>query len=740
VEDDALLRGAGRYTADHAEGALVAVFVRSTVANARILALDLEAAREIPNVVSVLSMVELGEFLPREPAALDSIINSDGTTTEVPPRPALATDRLRFVGEPFALVIARTEAAARDGAEAVQMEFEELPSLATLSFKISTSATVHDTIPDNIGFDWQGGGKDKADAAFANARHRVAIRVRIPRILGAPLEPFACRASFDPDDQTWTLVTPSQGAHAIRRELADGYLNVPHDRLRVITPDVGGAFGIRIHSLPEQAVLLAATRLVGAPLIWRCDRAESNLCEPHARDFLVDAELALDAEGSFLALRADAFCNLGAYVHPGARATPTASFLFGLQGAYCMQAASLRMRGLYTNTVPTGPFRGAGQPEGTYVIERLIDRAARQIGQSARELRVRNVLKPSHLPYTTAASRHVIEDCDPEKVLRAAEAWLNSRPPIDEGKVSGASLALYIKVNGMGRQEHSEISVCAKTGTIRVTIGSQSNGQGHATTFRALVAERLGLDASRIQIVQGDTAAVKFGTGTGASSALGTTGAGVTRSCADLLKTALAAASVHFNVEQDEVYYDAGSLHVRGTNRFALLEDLAGNLPNGLWGRSEVGVNLTYTFGCHACRVTVDRETAEVKIVDYAAFDDLGPLQQPTIALGQIHGGITQGIAQALYELMHYDSEGAQPLTATFLDYQLARAADLPTPISEIAETPSIANDLGVRGAGEAGAVASMAVVVNAVDDALGGIDIDAPLRPSQLWHSLQQR
>ena len=392
---------------------------------------------------------------------------------------------------------------------------------------------------------------------------------------------------------------------------------------------------MQIHCLPEQAALLAAAKLLRRPVFWRSDRTETNLCEPHARDMLVDAELGVDADGRFLGLRAEASCNLGAYVHPGARATPTVSLMFGLQGAYRMRAVSLRMRGVYTSTTPTGPFRGAGQPEGTYVLERLIDIAARTIGIDPSELRARNALGVGDRAYA-AATGQLIDRCDAAAALRNAAEWLAARPVRQADRIPGRGLALYLKVNGMGRQEKARISVDPGDGTVTAFIGSQTNGQGHTTTFAALTAERLGLPLEQVRVIQGDTRLVAFGTGTGASSALGTTGTGISRSCADLLATARAMAADHLEVAPDALSYASGSLRAAGSNRFVTLRELAELSPDGLAGYSEVGVSLTYTVGCHACTVAIDPDTGEVEVTDYAAFDDLGPLLQPEIAYGQI--------------------------------------------------------------------------------------------------------
>ncbi len=708
-----MLRGAARYTAEHPGADMLhARFVRSTIAHARIAAVDLAPARAKPGVVAAFAAADLEAALPAVPAALDAITNRNGSDAPVPPRPALARDRVRFAGEAVALVVATTAAAAADGADAVCIDYEPLPAVTSLGQ--DGGVAIHPG--GNLGFDWQGGDPAAVAQAFAAAHHVAASSVAIPRILGLPLEPMSAVAGYDPASGRWTLVAPSQGAHAIRRELAAGYLGVA----------------------PEQAALLGAARVLGRTVSWQADRAESNLCEPHARDFRIDAELALDEHGRFLGLRALASCALGAYVHPGARATPTASLLFGLQGAYRMPCVSLSMRGWYTNTTPTGPFRGAGQPEGTFVLERLIDAAARELGLSPAELRGRNVLGPADFPYRSATGHHV-DSGNAAALLQQGETWLAVQPRDTQGGRlrCGVGLALYMKVNGMGRQERAEVVASAGCESVTVRIGSQSNGQGHATTFGAIAAARLGLPPEQIRVVQGDTGQVAFGTGTGASSALATTGAGVSRSAADLLCRARDAASRFLDANEDALAYAGGSFTLPGSNRFATLQQLAAAAGGELAGRSEAPVSLTFTLGCHACVVGVDPETGVVHVQRYAAFDDLGPLLQPAIAHGQLHGGIAQGLGQALLEAVSYDEAG-QPITASLLDYCLPRASDLPNLECRIAQTPSPATELGVRGAGEAGAIASMAAIVNAAEAALGGhCKLDAPLTPLAVWQAM---
>jgi len=734
IEDDRLLRGAGRYTSDGGTPALIAHFLRSPFGHARVDAIDLEPARQVPGVVAAYAAADLAAFLPGDAPLLDTVEEGQGFRRHVPRRPALAHDRVLFAGEALAVVLARTAHAAADGAEAALVNYADLPPAADIVAAASSPA-LHPGLPDNLGFDWQGGDRKLTDAVFANAAIRVSANVEVPRMHGLPLEPAGAHASYQAETGRWTLVAPTQGAHAFRRELAEAYLQVPLDRVRVVTPDVGGAFGLRIHTLPEHAVLLAAARAVGTDVSWSASRAESMLAEPHSRGLRVAAELALDANGIILALRAVSRCDLGAYVHPGSRSTPTASMLFGLQGPYRMRVISLQVQGYYTNTTPTGPFRGAGQPEGAYVLERMVELAASRCGLDPSELRRRNLLRPSDFPYRTC-SGHVVDSGDPAALLERTLAELGPAP---EG--AGAAVAMYMKMNGMGRSEKAEVEVRQGDGKVLVRIGSQSNGQGHETTFARLAAVRLGIPLDQVEVVQGDTDLVAYGTGTGASSALGTTGPGVQRSADDLLSRARVRASNLLGVKAGELTYTGGTFAAIEGNTNASLREIARDGAGPLIGRSDVGVTLSFTFGCHGCIVGVDPETAEPTVQRYVACDDLGQLVEPVIATGQVHGGIVQGIGQALLEAFRHDGDTAQPVTGTLMDYAVPRATNLPDLRTSFGCTASTNNQLGVRGAGEAGALCSMAVVANATAAALGLADeplLTAPLTPSRVWAAMQ--
>lgn len=733
TEDERLLTGTGNYTSDDRTPALVAHFLRSPFAHADITAIDLAPTRRMPGVVAAFSATDLAGLIPGDAPVVDAIQEGGGWTRHVPRRPALVRGRTLFAGEAIAVVVARTTHGAADGAEAALVEYADLPAVTGFE-AAGTAPPIHPGLPDNLGFRWQGGDPAATDAAFAAAAIRVSAIIEVPRIHGLPLEPTCARASYDSGSGRWTLVAPSQGAHAFRRELAESYLQVPSDRIRVVTPDVGGAFGLRIHALPEHAVLLAATRLVGSDVAWSATRAESMLSEPHSRGLTVSAELALDESGTILALRAVSRCDLGAYVHVGSRSTPTAGMLFGLQGPYRMRTVSVVVQGYYTNTTPTGPFRGAGQPEGTYVLERMIDIAAARHGFDPVALRRRNLLRASDFPYRTCTG-HVVDSGDPAALLDRTLADLGPA-----GAGSSAGIAMYMKVNGMGRSEKAEVEVHREDGKILVRIGSQSNGQGHETTFGRLAASRLDVTPDQVQVVQGDTDAIAHGTGTGASSALGTTGPGVDLSAKDLLRQARELASVHLGVPPDELTYGAGTFAAADGNRHVTLQELA--LGGSLVGRSDVGVTLSYTFGCHGCIVSADSDTGGSTIRRYVASDDLGRVLEPVIATGQVHGGVAQGIGQALLETFRHDADTAQPVSGTLMDYAVPRASDLPELLTSFAGTVSTANLLGVRGAGEAGALCSMAAVANATAAALGlagDSRLAAPMTAARTWEVLRK-
>lgn len=726
-EDAALLTGAARFTADLRQPQdVIAVFLRSQRAHADFSFSDLAVAREMPGVLGVFTHDDLLSLVPGYPDQLDNLTNADGSAATTAPRPVLAQGRVRFAGEAMALIVAESLHAAQDAAEMIGLDYEDRPVITDPADPEA-----------EVTLDWRGGDYLAVEAALAAGAHVVEARVRIPRLNVMPMEPAGARAEWDGDRYTLTL--PGQGAHTLRNELADHALCIPREKLRVVVPDVGGAFGARIHIIPEQAALLAAARLVGRPVLWTAERMEGMLCEPHARDFDLRAKLGLDEDGRFLALSIEGEAAAGAYVHPWSRPNPTVGFFQGALGPYRIAVATARIRVVLTNTAPTGPFRGAGEPEGCHLRETLIDAAARHLGIAPLALRKRNLLCADDLPLTLP-SGFTVDSGDPAAVLAALDALPRSGQPAPEGWPTGEATALYMKKNGVGRSEKAEFTL-ARDGRLRLGIGSQCNGQGHATTFANLAARSLGIDSGLIDVVQGDTDAIAFGTGTGGSSALGTTGTGVVHGCAALVDACRARAAVLWGTEPETLRYGAGVIADPRTNRSLSLSEIATETGEvKVIGASDPVQ--TFTFGAHAARVAVDPETGAVDVLDYRAADDLGPIQEPALARGQILGGIAQGLSQALMEAMRYDTNG-QPVSGSLMDYALPRAADLPEPRTTFVETRSQTTPLGIRGAGEAGAVPSMTVVVAAVNAALGltgAARLDPPLSPSRVWTAARSR
>jgi carbon-monoxide dehydrogenase large subunit len=723
------VRGTGRYTADLSlPGDAVALFVRADAAHAEIVRIDLDEARAMPGVLGVFHRQDLLSVAPGMPDQLDTLQNADGSPAPAPRRPILADTVIRFAGEAVALIVAETLAQALAAADAVVLEHKELP------------VVIDPQLSEDCVLDWAAGDRAKTDAAFAAAAHVVEVACRIPRLCAVPMEPAGARAEWHARDDSYTLTLPSQGAHTIRNEIADHCLRIDRGRLRVVTPDVGGAFGARIHIIPEQPALLAAARLVGRPVVWAATRIETMLAEPHARDFAVKARLALDADARFLAVDIDATVGVGAYVHPWSRPNSTVGFFQGVLGPYRLDTAAARVRCVQTNTTPIGPFRGAGEPEGCHVMETLVAEAATQLGLDPVELRRRNLLLREDFP-VTLPSGFTVDSGDPDAVLTRLTALVRPAPPPPfAGEMTGQALALYMKKNGVGRTERAEFRL-SSDGRLRIGIGSQCNGQGHATTFANLAARRLGIASDRIDIVQGDTHAIAHGTGTGGSSALGTTGTGVADGCDALIEEARSRAARLMGLPVAGVIYDAGVVRAITTNDSLSLAEIAAAEPMEVLGISDLVQ--TFTFGAHHATVAVDPDTGIVRVLRYVAIDDLGPVMEPALAEAQIVGGVAQGIAQAMAEAMVHDPSTGQPLTASFMDYAMQRASDICMIETEMVETPSLTTPLGVRGAGEAGAVPSMTVVVAAVNQALGlsGTSrIEPPLTPAKVWQAIEGR
>ncbi len=711
LEDARFLTGTGRYTDDVAPaGQAAAVVVRSPHAHARIRAIDVAAALPSPGVLGVFTAADLDADGIGDIPCKFQVKNRDGTRMPTPPRPVLARDRVRFVGEPVAFVVAETLDQARDAAERVEVDYAPLPAVTAMDDALAPGApAIHEGVAGNLLFDWEMGSGPDVAAAFARAARIVSLDLINNRLAPVTLEPRGVIA-FEEDGRL-TVTTGSQGSHTLREWLAEDVLHIPPERLRVISPDVGGGFGMRLFLYPEHALIPWAARRLGRPVRWIGERSESFLTDCHGRDHQSRAELALDGDGRFLALRVSTLANVGAALSQYGAFIPTHAGTGMLPGVYAIPALYARVRGVLTNTAPVDAYRGAGRPEAAYLIERLVDRAARAMGLPPDEIRRRNFIPPEAMPHRTAGGK-TYDSGDFARVLDAAllrSDWagfpVRRAEAVSRGKLRGIGLATYIETSGGSDGETAEIRVGTE-GKVTVLIGTQSTGQGHETAYAQMAAEGLGIPIERVEVHQGDTDRVATGGGTGASRSLPVGGA------------ALAMAV-------DALIAQGGAAR-EGASAKATFTPTASTYPNG----------------CHVSEVEVDPETGAVALIAHTIVDDVGVTVNPLLLEGQIVGGAVQAIGQALFEEVVYDRESGQLPTGSLIDYALPRAADVPVFRFSTLNTPCRTNPLGIKGAGEAGTIGAAPAVINALLDALSplGVDrIDMPATPLRVWQSIQE-
>jgi len=759
TEDPRLLRGEGRYAADFfLPQTAHAVFVRSPHAHARIVSIDLRAARQMPGVIAVLTGDDwvkegFGDAPPGYPRS-----RRDGSPLFQPPRPALVPDRARVVGDPVAMVVAETVDAAKDAAERVIVDYAPLPALVDPTRARGPHAPVlHEQCPDNESFFFVAGDAAAVDAGFAKAAHVTRLRLRINRVTANTMEPRACLGHYAPAEARYTLYGGTQRAWGLRHNLAKHIFNVPEHKVRVVTGDVGGSFGMKTGSYPEYLACLWAAARIGRPVKWVCERSEGHLSDSHDRDQATEAALALDAEGRFLAMRFDNVCSVGAYLGAGAPVSPS-NHLGGLAGLYSTPAIYVEASAVFTNTAPIGPYRGAGRPEATYVLERLIDNAARVMGIDRAEIRRRNLIPPSAMPFKTGLT--FTYDCgeferNMNQALATADyAGFEARraASLARGRLRGIGIANFVEQTGHAEGEVVSLKFDA-SGCLTVAAGSIPQGQGHETMYKVILSDRLGLDADDIRVVTGDTDAVPYGWGTysSRSAALGS-GAAVVAANKVVEKARHTAAHLLEAAEAD-VEFHAGTFRVAGTDRAIGLQDVARATfdPRRLAPGVEFGLFETAVFhphppaptfpnGCQVCEVEIDPETGCAEILRYCVVDDVGTVINKLTLEGQIHGGIGQGVGQAFSEAMIYDENG-QLLTGSFLDYGMPRADDMCSFECANNPVPTKRNPLGVKGAGEAGNVGALACIMNAVVDALAPLGIthvDMPATPEKLWRAIR--
>ena len=748
IEDAALVQGAGRYTDDFdLPGAAHAYVLRSPHAHAKILGIDAAAARAAPGVLAILTAEDAAADSLGDIPCLVPVTNIDGTQRADTPRPVLARGRVRHVGDPVALLVAETLAQAKDAAELIAIEYEPLPAVVDTRGATQAGAPrVWDHIADNLCFDI-GAGTDKAvvDAAISSAALVTRIELVNNRVIANPIEPRAALADFDAASGRSTLYTPSQGPHVIHGQVTEAVLKIGKEQLRVISGNVGGAFGMKIFLHPEQPLVVWASRRLKRAVRWTADRSESFVADVQGRDNYSVAELALDADARFLALRVTTYANMGAYLSNYAPFIPQLAVPM-LSGVYRIPAIYANIKGVVSNTVPVDAYRGAGRPEAIYLVERIVDLAARELGLSPDELRRRNFVTPADMPYQTPVESRY-DSGDFAAVMAAAMEkadWAGFEARRDaarrRGKLRGIGLAMYIERCGGGEGDTVILKV-DPAGSVTLLSGMQDNGQGHITTFVQLLSDRLGLDASKIRVVQGDTDVVPSGL-TGGSRFLAIGGVAAMGAADEVIAQGKDAAAGLLEAAAADIEYRDGEYRIAGTDRAVTLFQAA-QVTNGLHAEHTRNPEaFTYPNGCHICELDIDADTGETRIERYSIVDDFGRAINPLLLEGQVHGGTVQGIGQALLELGLYDAESGQLLTGSFMDYAMPRADDVPAFDCSFLHTPCASNPLGVKGAGEAGAVGAPPAVINAVVDALhartGMKHIDMPATREKLWRALR--
>jgi aerobic carbon-monoxide dehydrogenase large subunit len=761
LEDDPLVRGLGRYAADAPlTGQTYAYFVRSSHAFADIRSIDTDAAKAVPGVLAVLTAADMegiGNISQHPPLA-----GRGGQKLIIPHRPALAGKTVRHVGEAVAVVVAETLTAAQDGAEAVVVDYEERTPVVDLREAVRDGAPqIWPEAPSNIAVDWPGLAKDpdanaqEVDRIIASAKHVARVSLVHQRILVQSMEPRGATASYDPADESYFLRCCSQSARALRDGLAP-ILGVPNPRLRVVTEDVGGAFGLKTGPYPEYLAILVAARKIGRPVHWMSNRAEAFLSDNHARDAYSDVELALDERGKFLALRVRHLGSMGAFIGAVGANIQTVNLTRCLPGMYDIPLIDIAVRCVFTNTTTTAPYRGAGRPEANFILERVIDEAARMTGIDPIKLRRRNLIKSSAMPYKTAVGT-TIDSGEFETVLDKALALadhdgfkLRRREAAKRGKYRGFGISCMLEHAGGFPLEGTALSFPGGEHLV-LGLNVQSTGQGHATVFNPMVAERLGIKPEQIEHRHGDSAMEIAGYASVGSRSAMTVSHALIKTVEALLTKGKAIAANVLETAETDIEYRNGRFGVVGTDRSITLFDLAerakemkkrGEIPEDLDTKVNAETPLTFPNGCHIAEVEIDPKTGEMALVAYAAVDDCGRPLNTMIVEGQTHGSIAQGLGQAMLENAIYDSSGGQLVTGSFMDYAMPRASDMPAFKDAIHSVPATTNPLGVKGAGEAGTTAAIAAVMNAIADAIpggAGAHLDMPATPEKLWHACQK-
>ena len=761
-EDFRFLTGQGTYIDDISlDGLTHAAFLRSPHAHATIDGIDTSGAEALSGVLAVVTGADWkAEGFGPIPTKSPVRENRDGTPMSEPPRHCMALGRARYVGEIVAMVVAETENIAREALDLIDVDYGMLDAVTDPLRTLADGAPlIWDDIENNLCIDFGLGDEDATNAAFSDAEHVISLDVVNNRVTAVPIEPRGAIASYDADTASFLLYNASQNIHANRDIFAEKVLNIPAEKLHHVAPDVGGGFGVKNGAYPEPALILYAARKLGRPVKWINDRAESFLSDTHGRDQVSKVELALDGDGTFRALRTDTIGNLGAYCATIGPFTPTGGSARTQGGAYAFEAMYYRARAVFTNTAPMDPYRGAGRPEASFQIERIVELAARTLGFDPVELRRKNLIPPDALPLKTAMGLDV--DCGDFPVVFERTLALTDRAGFTAraeksrkaGLRLGFAIAPYLECTGGGPKEYAGVTFEAD-GSATLALGSHSTGMGHETAMPQILAAELGIPFEAISFIQADTDATPIGGGHGGSRSLEVGGSAVRQAAGEIIEKGTALAAHILECDSGDVRFEDGRFSAPSTNTSLSMTEVikasfdAERLPDGMEPGSlntgstfERGV-ISIPNGCHAAEVEVDPETGSIRVVGYWVVDDFGTIINPMLADGQVMGGVAQGLGQALFEQVVYDDEIGQLMTGSLVDYALPRADDMPDMVIEYYEdAPTAKNLLGVKGAGEAGCVGAPPAIVNAVLDALseyGVTNIDMPLTPEKVWRAIQ--
>jgi aerobic carbon-monoxide dehydrogenase large subunit len=756
TEDPMLVRGEGCYTDDiKLTGEAYAVMVRGRIAHGVIKGIDTAAARNMPGVLGVYTGADLAAY-----GTLKCIVpfnNRDGTPMKRPPRPALATDKVRFVGDPVAFVVADTLLQAKDAAEAVEVDIDALPAVVRPEEAARPGAPlIHDEAPGNVALDYHFGDSEQVAAAFAKAAHVTRLKLVNSRVVVNAMEPRAAIGIHDPASGRFTLHAPSQGAFGMRGNMAE-ILKVEPKQVRILTGHVGGSFGMKSAPFPEYVCVLHAARALGRPVKWTDERSGSFVSDSHGRDHDLTIELALDADGTFLALRITNFGNMGGFLAQVAPMPSTLNTVKNVQSVYRTPLIEVSTKCMFTNTSHVSAYRGAGRPEGNYYMERVIDAAAAEMGIDRVELRRRNQIRPREIPIKTASGstydsgdfpgvlKHALEVADIKGFGR------RKRESRKRGKIRGLGIGSFLEVTAPPSKEMGGIRF-EPDGTVTIITGTLDYGQGHAAPFAQVLSDKLGIPFERIRLLQGDSDELLAGGGTGGSKSIMHSGTAIVEASAKVIDQGKQIASHVLEAAAADIEFAHGRFVIAGTDRSIGIMELADklrsglNLPEGVPSTLDIrhvsdgpGAS-TYPNGCHVCEVELDPDTGVIAVVKYSSVNDFGTVINPLIVEGQLHGGVIQGIGQALMEMTVYDEDG-QFLTGSFMDYALPRASDSPEVAVVDHPVPATTNVLGVKGCGEAGCAGSLTSVMNAIADALSEFGIphmDMPATPYRVWRAIQ--